>query len=250
MTALGVAWFWFIGALLQMAVLAAGRQVMGLGDGAIAAMSAFMAVGVGGGSLAAGRWSGDKVELGLVPFGAFGMGVSALALVWAMPSYPLACEALLVLGFAGGLFTVPLHALLQQKPAVGEKGSVFAVSNLLSTVAILLASGSMWYLDQVAGVAPDRVILVFGVFQLVASGYVLWLLPDFFLRFSLLLLTHTHLPRRGRGRRARAAARPGAAGVQPPVARRRLPGRRLRAALHPVHGLPARTSTCRWRIGC
>ena len=124
-----------------------------------------------------------------------------------MPSYPLACAALLVLGFAGGLFTVPLHALLQQKPAVGEKGSVFAVSNLLSTVAILLASGSMWYLDRVAGVAPDRVILVFGVFQLVASGYVLWLLPDFFLRFSLLLLTHTlyrveaqgveHVPARG-----------------------------------------------------
>ena len=142
-----------------------------------------------------------------MPFGSFGMGLGALALVWAMPSYPLACAALLVLGFAGGLFTVPLHALLQQKPAVGEKGSVFAVSNLLSTLAILAASGSMWYLDRVAGVAPDRVILVFGVFQLVASGYVLWLLPDFFLRFSLLLLTHTlyrvelhgveHVPARG-----------------------------------------------------
>ena len=144
MTALGVAWFWFLGALLQMAVLAAGRQVMGLSDGAIAAMSACLAVGVGGGSLAAGRWSGDKVELGLVPFGSFGMGLGALALVLAMPSYPLACAALLVLGFAGGLFTVPLHALLQQKPAVGEKGSVFAVSNLLSTLAILGASGSMW----------------------------------------------------------------------------------------------------------
>ena len=82
MTALGVAWFWFLGALLQMAVLAAGRQVMGLGDGALAAMSAALAVGVGGGSLAAGRWSGDKVELGLVPFGSFGMGIGALALVW------------------------------------------------------------------------------------------------------------------------------------------------------------------------
>jgi len=207
MTALGVAWFWFLGALLQMAVLTAGRQVMGLPDSAIAAMSACLAVGVGGGSLAAGRWSGDKVELGLVPFGSFGMGAGALALVWAMPSYLLACATLLLLGFAGGLFTVPLHALLQQKPAAGEKGSVFAVSNLLSTVAILLASGSMWYLDRVAGVAPDRVILVFGLFQLVASGYVLWLLPDFFLRFSLLLLTHSlyrvqmhgaeHVPARG-----------------------------------------------------
>jgi hypothetical protein len=131
------------------------------------------------------------VELGLVPFGSFGMGLGALALFWAMPSYPLASASLLLLGFTGGLFTVPLHALLQQKPAVGEKGSVFAVSNLLSTVAILGASGAMWYLDRVAGIAPDRVILIFGVVQLVGSGYVLWLLPDFCLRFSLLLLTHT-----------------------------------------------------------
>ena len=105
-----------------------------------------------------------------------------------LEKYPLASAALLLLGFAGGLFTVPLHALLQQKPAVGEKGSVFAVSNLLSTVAILGASGSMWYLDRVVGIAPDRVILAFGVVQLAASGYVLWLLPDFCLRFSLLLL--------------------------------------------------------------
>jgi acyl-[acyl-carrier-protein]-phospholipid O-acyltransferase/long-chain-fatty-acid--[acyl-carrier-protein] ligase len=207
MTALGVAWFWFLGALLQMALLAAGRQVMGLGDGAIAAMSVWLAVGVGTGSLAAGRWSGDKVELGLVPFGSFGMGLGALALVLAMPSFPLACTALLGLGFSGGLFTVPLHALLQQKPAAGEKGSVFAVSNLLSTVAILMASLTMWYADRVLEVSPARVLVATGAFQLVASGYVLYLLPDFFIRFSLILLTHTfyrldvrgleHVPVRG-----------------------------------------------------
>jgi acyl-[acyl-carrier-protein]-phospholipid O-acyltransferase/long-chain-fatty-acid--[acyl-carrier-protein] ligase len=207
MTALGVAWFWFLGALLQMAVLAAGRQVMGLGDGAIAALSAWLAVGVGTGSLAAGRWSGDKVELGLVPFGSFGMGAGALALVFAMPSFPLSCAALFALGFSGGLFTVPLHALLQQRPAAGVKGSVFAVSNLLSTLGILLASATMWVADRVLGIGPDRVLLVTGAFQLVASGYVLYLLPEFFIRFTLLLLTHTfyrvdvrgieHVPTRG-----------------------------------------------------
>ena len=48
MTAVGVAWFWFLGALLQMAVLAAGRHVMQLGDGEIAALGACLAVGVAG----------------------------------------------------------------------------------------------------------------------------------------------------------------------------------------------------------
>jgi acyl-[acyl-carrier-protein]-phospholipid O-acyltransferase/long-chain-fatty-acid--[acyl-carrier-protein] ligase len=96
---------------------------------------------------------------------------------------------------------------LQQKPAAGEKGSVFAVSNLLSTVAILMASLTMWYADRVLEVSPARVLVATGAFQLVASGYVLYLLPDFFIRFSLILLTHTfyrldvrgleHVPVRG-----------------------------------------------------
>jgi acyl-[acyl-carrier-protein]-phospholipid O-acyltransferase/long-chain-fatty-acid--[acyl-carrier-protein] ligase len=77
----------------------------------------------------------------------------------------------------------------------------------VSTLAILLASATMWYADRVMGLSPDRVLVLTGAFQLVASGYVLYLLPDFFIRFSLLLLTHTfyrldvrgieHVPTRG-----------------------------------------------------
>ncbi len=207
MTALGVAWFWFIGAMLQMVVLATGRYTMGLPDGPLAVMAACLALGVGAGSLAAGRLSGDKVELGLVPFGSFGIGLGALALVAAIPSYPLFCTVLVALGFAGGLFTVPLHALLQQRPSADEKGSVFAVTNLLSTLGILAAAGAMWMLDRELHVPPERVLLVLGVLQLSASGYVLLLLPEFSVRFSLYLLTHSvyrirvmgqeHVPFRG-----------------------------------------------------
>ena len=44
-----------------------------------ASLTAFAAIGIGVGSLAAGRLSGDKVELGLVPIGAIGMGVFSRA---------------------------------------------------------------------------------------------------------------------------------------------------------------------------
>ena len=207
MPALGVAWFWFVGAMLQMLVLATGRQAMGLADAPLAVMGACLAAGVGAGSLAAGRLSGDKVELGLVPFGSFGIGLGAVALVACIPSYPLFCVALVALGFAGGLFTVPLHALLQQRPAADEKGSVFAVTNLLSSLAILAASGAMWVFDRELQVPPERMLLVVGLLQLAASAYILLLLPEFFIRFALYLLTHTvyrlgvigqeHVPFRG-----------------------------------------------------
>ncbi len=75
------------------------------------------------GSLVAGRLSGDKVELGLVPLGSIGMGVFALILpvdrsvVLGPPA-----RASRLLGFSGGLFAVPLNALLQQRPGRARKG--------------------------------------------------------------------------------------------------------------------------------
>ena len=59
------------------------------------------------------------------------------------------------------------------------------------------------------------------------------------MRFLLWLLTHTHLPHPHRGPGKRALPRPGAAGLEPHVARGWLSGRRLRAALHPLHGVEA-----------
>jgi acyl-[acyl-carrier-protein]-phospholipid O-acyltransferase / long-chain-fatty-acid--[acyl-carrier-protein] ligase len=77
---LGVAYFWFLGALLQLLILLVGRQRMALDEIRIALMGAWLAIGIGAGSLAAGRLSGQKVELGLAPIGAFGMRSFALAL--------------------------------------------------------------------------------------------------------------------------------------------------------------------------
>ena len=46
----------------------------------IGLLTSFAAIGIGAGSLAAGRLSGDKVELGLAPIGSIGMGVFAILL--------------------------------------------------------------------------------------------------------------------------------------------------------------------------
>jgi MFS family permease len=116
LAALGIGYFWFLGALLQLLILLAGKQSMHLDDVRIALMGAWLAIGIGVGSMVAGRLSGQKVELGLAPIGAFGMGFGALALSWAIPSYAVVCGTLTALGFAGGLFAVPLNALIQQRP--------------------------------------------------------------------------------------------------------------------------------------
>src|SRR5689334_16352839 len=110
LTAIGNSYFWFLGSLLQLLVILFGTDVMHLSDARVGLMTAFSAIGIGIGSLAAGRLSGDKVELGLAPIGAIGMGIFAIALSRSGGSFALAAINLTIVGFFGGLFAVPLNA--------------------------------------------------------------------------------------------------------------------------------------------
>lgn len=207
LTVIGIAYFWFLGALVQLDIILFGKEVMGLDDRRIGFLGTFLAAGIGLGSVLAGRLSGQKVELGLVPLGSIGMGVCSLLLAWSASSYPQTAVALALLGLSGGLFIVPLNASLQQKSRREEKGRLLATSNFLSTVGILLASAVLGLLRARLQVSADQIIFLTGLFTLLATVYVLRTLPDFLTRFSLWLLTHTlyririvgqeHVPLRG-----------------------------------------------------
>jgi acyl-[acyl-carrier-protein]-phospholipid O-acyltransferase/long-chain-fatty-acid--[acyl-carrier-protein] ligase len=207
LTVAGISYFWFLGALLQLVTILFGSEVMHLGDRWTGILTTFAAVGIAAGSLAAGRLSGDKVEPGLAPIGAIGMGVFAILLSRSGGSFALAAFTLGMVGFFGGLFAVPLNALLQQKSGDEEKGRLMATNNFLNVVAIMAASGALWLTRDVLAMPADRIILVFGILTLIASVYVLRVVPEFLVRFCLWSITHSiyririvgqqHVPARG-----------------------------------------------------
>jgi acyl-[acyl-carrier-protein]-phospholipid O-acyltransferase/long-chain-fatty-acid--[acyl-carrier-protein] ligase len=135
------------------------------------------------------------------------MGVFSILLAYSGHSFWLVAANLTLIGFFGGLFAVPLNALLQQRSGAQEKGRLMATNNFLNMVGILLASATLGLLDSVLGWSPDRIVLAFGVVTLLSSIYVLAMVPEFLIRFSLWLLTHTvyririvgqeHVPVRG-----------------------------------------------------
>jgi acyl-[acyl-carrier-protein]-phospholipid O-acyltransferase/long-chain-fatty-acid--[acyl-carrier-protein] ligase len=190
-TIVGISYFWLLGTLFQQLLLPWGQETFGVGEAAATRLYTFLAIGIGAGSLLAGRLSGDKVELGLVPIGSIGLGVFSLLLLAAAPRYALAAVVLVLLGIAGGFFAVPLNALLQQRPAEYEKGRVLATNNVLNTIAMLVAAAAFWVLGDLAGYSTGRIILLSGVFTLAGTVYVVLRVPDFFVRFTLWLLTHT-----------------------------------------------------------
>ncbi len=191
LTVFGISYFWFLGALVQINILFFGKELLQLDEFHIGLLGTFLAIGIGAGSLAAGRLSGDHIELGLVPLGSVAMGVCLGLVALAAPSYALSAMALVLLGFSAGLFAVPLNALLQQRAGREEKGQLIATNNFMNTIGIFLAATAHWILKVPLQLSPDTIILLIGLMTLVATSVLLYLLPDYFVRFVLWLLTHT-----------------------------------------------------------
>ncbi len=191
LTVLGISYFWMLGALLQLDIILFGRDVLHVTEEWSARLITSLGIGIALGSMAAGRLSGDKVELGLTPLGSIGMGIAGLWLAWSGGSYTWAAVSMGLLGFAGGLFIVPLTSLLQQRSGSGERGRLIATNNFVNMLGVLLASGALYLLADILAYAPDRIIGIFAWVTFAVTLYMLTVVPDFLIRFVLWMVTHT-----------------------------------------------------------
>jgi acyl-[acyl-carrier-protein]-phospholipid O-acyltransferase/long-chain-fatty-acid--[acyl-carrier-protein] ligase len=191
LTVLGITYFWFVGALVQQLIPLFGDQVLRTAPTETQLLGAVIAIGIAIGSLAAGRLSGAKVELGLVPIGAFGMALGAFVLAGVDDSYAAAAICLAGLGFFGGLYSVPLNAMLQHKADADKRGRFIAANNVMNTLGILAASGLLAFTGGWLGLSPQANMMLAGLTTLAVITYLLILLPDFLIRFCLWLLTHS-----------------------------------------------------------
>jgi len=144
--ALGSAAFWGLGAICQLSVERLGRFDLELTPKDIGPMLGVLAVGVALGNVLAGVWSRGRIELGMVPFAAAGIGVWCLA-VGLMPAGPAtawsglylwSCAGLLLMGLSAGMYDVPLLAFLQHRSPPRSRGAVLAAANVLTSGAIIL----------------------------------------------------------------------------------------------------------------
>src|SRR6266403_1511088 len=181
----GNTYFFFVGALLQFNIFLYGQDVLHLDSTHGGLLQGAVAIGIGVGSLAAGFLSGGKIEYGLIPLGALRITVGGLCL--AIPGLSFVAVALLLagLGFAGGFFIVPVSALIQHIPAEEHKGGVLGAANWLSFVGVGVASGAYYLVAHLARLSPGAIFLWSAVATFAATGYILYLLPDWLIRLLL-----------------------------------------------------------------
>jgi acyl-[acyl-carrier-protein]-phospholipid O-acyltransferase/long-chain-fatty-acid--[acyl-carrier-protein] ligase len=191
LTVAAISYFWFLGALFQMDLLLFGSEALKVSDLRVGLMITALAVGIGAGSMLAGRLSGDKVELGLVPLGSVLMGLLSFALYAGRASYGWSVAALSLLGIASGLFIVPLNAYMQQRSDDREKGRIIATNNFYNTLGLLLAAGTLWVLHDWLHISAAKLVLLAGIATLGVTGYLVSVVPDFLIRFLLWMIAHT-----------------------------------------------------------
>jgi acyl-[acyl-carrier-protein]-phospholipid O-acyltransferase/long-chain-fatty-acid--[acyl-carrier-protein] ligase len=191
-TVAGISYFWFIGALFQMTVLLFSDERLHASDKQTGLLVTALALGIGIGSVVAGRMSGDHIELGIVPLGSTLMGVFAVAVGFS-DTFAWSLVWLTGLGFAGGLFIVPLNAFLQDRADAKEKGRILTTNNFVNMIGVVLASGVLSLLHDVVHMRAAGMMLLIGACTLIGTIGAIALMPATSLRFFLLGVMHAIL---------------------------------------------------------
>ena len=169
---IAVNYFWFMGAILQLNIFLYAKDVMDESDKVASLLVIAVAIGIGLGSYLCGRLSHGRVRIKFVFLGALGMSLFAIDLLWAYNSLPRAFFDFFMLGAAGGFYDIPLMALVQAKSPEAERGRIMATINFFSFVAILFASGVLWFLSNVLHQNPAQVFFVLGAVSLAVISVV------------------------------------------------------------------------------
>lgn len=191
----GLSIFWGINQVVLASLPEYLKDTVGIANTVVATgMLAVGGVGIVIGSILAGRVSRHFIETGVVPLGAVGMTL-ALFLLPSITHIWVLGALFLLYGVMGGLFIVPLNALIQFHADERELGKIMAGNNFVQTLVMLL-----FLLGTTALVAANSLhILPFAItgrtilyvlFAIALGGtlYTLAKLPQSFIRYIVSFL--------------------------------------------------------------
>jgi 1-acyl-sn-glycerol-3-phosphate acyltransferase len=204
---LGISWLWFFGSTFLTSFTPFARVVLGGDENVVTLLLAVFSVGIGLGALACERLSGRKVEIGLVPFGSIGMTLFAVDLYFASrglkpvgvievgafasePRHWRVMADLFLLAFFGGLYSVPLYALIQSRSEPSHRARIIAANNILNALFMIVAALMATALLR-SGLTLPQLFLVVGLMNAAVAAYVYLLVPEFLMRFLCWLLIHS-----------------------------------------------------------
>lgn len=212
---LGISWFWFFGALIITQMPEYSKTLLhGTEDVFVLLLLAFSA-GVGVGSLMCERLSGRRLEIGLVPLGSLGLTIFGIDLFFATPAHPsptLVSPAgllsawpgwhvildMALIGVFGGLYSVPLYALMQRNSPREIVSRVMSANSFWNAVFMVVAAGFGAVMLALGATIP-QLILVAAILNFAVTAFIYARVPEFLLRFLAWLIARVFYRVRVRG---------------------------------------------------
>ncbi|RVU39713.1 acyl-[ACP]--phospholipid O-acyltransferase [Hwanghaeella grinnelliae] len=193
---LGISWFWLLGATFISQFPAFAQSVIGGDQSVVTLFLILFTIGIAVGSLACNKLLKGEVTAKYVPFGAVGMTLFILDLYFACHDRVFAGGDLISAGaflsapenwrilgdlFAvsifGGLFIVPLYAILQTRSEAAHRSRTIAANNIVN--ALFIVTGALIATALLAvGTSLPGIILVLAISNAIVTVYVFGLLPD------------------------------------------------------------------------
>lgn len=203
---IGLTMFWAIAQVVFASFPAFAKEVLHETDTlVIQGMIACTGVGIIIGSLLAGKLSKNYIELGLIPVGALGFGI-LLGFMPALHSHISMTATFFALGILGGLFIIPLNALIQYHAKDDELGTVLAGNNWIQNIGMLSFLGATILLAAI-GVTSAQLFFILMLVAVAGALYCVYELPHSLTRivssfliqgkYKVSIVGFDHLPKTG-----------------------------------------------------
>ncbi|EEX92734.1 hypothetical protein VIOR3934_15996 [Vibrio orientalis CIP 102891 = ATCC 33934] len=204
---MAISWFWFLGAAYLTQFPNFTKLHLNGSESAVSFLLALFSIGIAIGSLACDKLSNHRIEVGIVPLGSLGITVFGALMATSIPAtlpdfasfsdfvayqslWPVFAY-LLLLGVSGGIFIVPLYALMQQRAKETERAQVIAGLNIFNSLFMVGSAVLGIICLTILELTIPQLFLLLSVMNLLIAIYLCLQVPIFVVRFLLWILTHT-----------------------------------------------------------
>ncbi len=190
---LGISWFWLIGAFWLTLVPAYTKEYLHRGEETYTIFFIAISIGIAIGSLVSSKLSHGEISAKYVPLAGLGVTIFMVDFAWFTAGLGdrFATEAfhlwsatgvrvmvdLAGVAVCGGLFSVPLYAMMQSWAEPESRSRVIAANNVVNALfmtAIAVVAGALFAL----GISKPAVILAIAAANVLVSLYIITLVPE------------------------------------------------------------------------
>jgi acyl-[acyl-carrier-protein]-phospholipid O-acyltransferase/long-chain-fatty-acid--[acyl-carrier-protein] ligase len=198
---IAISWFWLIGSVFLSQFPLFAKTTLGADNDVQTLFLAMFSVGIGAGAMLCGRLLRGEVSARLTPVGAVGMTLFTVDLYFASfhavggsggtlvgigqflshPANWRVCVDLLAIALCGGIFTVPLYALLQARSEESHRSRVVATNNIVNALFLVIGAIVTAIMGALHLSVPE-IFLCVGIANLAAAIVVIRLVPGVLLK--------------------------------------------------------------------